>query len=81
MGQNAHRRRRLSLKTSAGHVRNQKLDTGSDQLVNSVDHGNEKSDLELPTGSDASGGKRIGKLPHLPLEYVCSFVSSARCLL
>ncbi|KIR59072.1 hypothetical protein I314_05056 [Cryptococcus bacillisporus CA1873] len=58
VGQNAHRRRRLSLRTFAGHVRNQKLDTGSDQSVNSVDHGDEKSDFELPTGSDASGGKR-----------------------
>lgn len=64
VGQNAHRRRRLSLKTSAGHVRNQKLDTGSDQSINSVDHGNEKSDFELPTGSDASGGKCTGKLPY-----------------
>lgn len=81
VGQKAHRKLRLSLKTSADHNRSQKSDAGSDKSVTSVDHENERPDFGLPTGSDGSEGKLAGKLPYLPLEYVCSFVSSARCLL
>lgn len=81
VGQKAHRKRRLSLKTSAGHVRSRKPDMGSDRPVNSVKQENEKSDFGLPVGSDPSGGELAGKLLYLPLEYACSFVSSARCAL
>ncbi|OWZ28709.1 hypothetical protein C356_06332 [Cryptococcus neoformans c45] len=57
VGQKAHRKRRLSLKTSAGHVRSRKPDMGSDRPVNSVNQEKEKSDFGLPVGSDPSGGE------------------------
>lgn len=78
VGQKAHRKRRLSLKTSAGHVRHQTSDESPDLSTNSVNQGIENSDFELPIDSYPSGGEVAGKLPHLPLYYACSFVLSAR---
>ncbi|KIR35463.1 hypothetical protein I352_01738 [Cryptococcus deuterogattii MMRL2647] len=57
VGQKAHRKLRLSLKTSADHNRSQKSDASSDKSVTSVDHENERPDFGLPTGSDGSEGK------------------------